>query len=85
MSEAENRPHSVNRVVYNFLTVMAQHGDQKAVEALQRAADLDLLDLVGIDPDTENEEAAFVVELPDGIHIITDHGSTLIPNFEGWD
>jgi hypothetical protein len=82
MSEAENRPHSINRAVYNFLTVMAQHGDQKAVEALQRAADLDLLDLMGIDPDTENEEAAFVVELPDGIRIITDHGSTLIPNFE---
>jgi hypothetical protein len=71
---------SINQVVKNMLTVLAQQGDLDAIAALKRADELQLLE---DDEDLGDESVTVVVSQAGGDFLITEQGATLIPKESG--
>ncbi|MGP1371573.1 MAG: hypothetical protein ACTS3T_02000 [Almyronema sp.] len=75
MSDLNSQP--LSKAMFNSLQILAERGDQKAIEALARSQEL------GLEPMDDNDEAAgdlkVVLEWSDGMHIVTDQGASFIP------
>lgn len=74
MSERISR--SVHQTVHNLLTLLAQQGDPKAIEALKNSNEFDVVD------DIEGEAAQIVVIQSDGDYLVTQHGASFVPKVE---
>jgi hypothetical protein len=76
---SEPIPKSIHQTVHNLLTVLAQLGDPKAIEALKNTNDLDIVE------DSDDEESQILVMLSDGDYLITKNGASFIPRTDGPD
>ncbi|MFB2980084.1 hypothetical protein [Microseira sp. BLCC-F43] len=76
MSEPVSR--SVHQTVHNLLTLLAQQGDPKAIEALKNSNELDIVD----DIEGEDDDVRIVVMQSDGEYLVTQHGTSFVPKEE---
>lgn len=65
---------TVSRTVHNFLTLLAQQGDPKAIEALKNCKDFEIVDDID-----EKDAVQIVVMQSDGEYLVTQHGTSFVP------
>jgi hypothetical protein len=58
--------------VLNLLTVLAQQGDQTAIEALRQ------LDNVSVLEDEGDDEVQVIIDQSNGSYLITEHGASFV-------
>lgn len=64
---------SVHQAVQNFLMTMAQQGDPKAIAALEKMDELEVID------NGETADVQMVIDQPDGEFVVTEHGASFMP------
>ncbi|GET43031.1 hypothetical protein [Microseira wollei] len=68
---------TVSRTVHNLLTLLAQQGDPKAIQALKNCKDVEIVD------DIDDEDAVQIVVMQsDGEYLVTHHGTSFVPKNE---
>ena len=65
---------TVSRTVHNFLTLLAQQGDPKAIEALKNCKGFEIVDDID-----EKDAVQIVVMQSDGEYLVTQHGTSFVP------
>lgn len=68
-------PKSIRRTVHNMLSVLAELGDQSAIDALKRAE----ADDVTVTDDEIEGDLKVLIQKSDGTYLITEHGATFVP------
>lgn len=74
MSNSEPISRSTYQTVLNLLTVLAQQGDQAAIEALSQLDNLPVVE----DEDNDADEVQVIIDQSNGSYLITEHGASFV-------